>query len=356
VYRWTQRRQQDLAQDGRGWMKGRSRSYSQRDEQRVLKIHAELEADPARRFAGASAIERHYRERYPGAKNLTLRYIGRVLAKHGFSTLPKVRRAGVSRYLHYPEHLINALGESLLEVDFIGKKFLTGRSRPLNFIAFSLRFPRKLKHFQRIAAETADETIEHLKRFFRRFEAPAVVKLDNGFAFAGAGPEPRTLNSVVLFLLERRIVPVFIAPKTPWNQASVEGSNSIFTRKFCNWERYKSIEHVDEKLAEFNSEYAWYTGYPKSARSVKRPKRFVPRVYFIRKVFEHPETKRGYIDVLKEQVTLPAPYINYFVLAEWNLKTEQLRILFEQDEKPKRLKSTRFPLNPAVRKKVYWFH
>jgi hypothetical protein len=82
----------------------------------------------------------------------------------------------------------------------------------------------------------------------------------------------------------------------------------------------------------------------------------VPRVYFIRKVFEHPETKRGYIDVLKEQVTLPAPYINYFVLAEWNLKTEQLRILFEQDEKPKRLKSTRFPLNPAVRKKVYWFH
>jgi hypothetical protein len=333
-------------------MKGRSRSYSQRDEQRVLKIHAELEADEARRFAGASAIERRYRECYPGAKSLTLRYIGRMLAKHGLSTLPKVRRAGVSRYLHYPEHLINALGESLLEVDFIGKKFLTGRTRPLNFIAFSLRFPRKLKHFQRIEAETADETIEHLKRFFRRFETPAVVKLDNGFAFAGAGPEPRTLNSVVLFLLRRRIIPVFIAPKTPWNQASVEGSNSIFTRKFWNWERYRSIEHVDEKLTEFNAEYAWYTGYPKSARSVKRPMRFVPRVYFIRKVFEHPKTKRGYIDVLKEQVMLPAAYINYFVLAEWNLKTEQVRILFEQDHKPRILKTLVFNLNPTLKQRI----
>jgi hypothetical protein len=333
-------------------MKGRSRTYSHRDEQRVLKIHAELEANRSRRFAGASAIERRNRELYPEAKNLTLRYIGRLLAKHGLSTLPKVRRSGVSRYLHYPEHLINSLGESLLEVDFIGKKFLTGRTRPLNFIAFSLRFPRKLKHFQRVEAETADETIDQLTRFFTLFETPGVVKLDNGFAFAGAGPEPRTLNSVVLFLLNRRILPVFIAPKTPWNQASVEGSNSIFSRKFWNWERYRSVQYVDEKLQEFNSEYAWYTGYKRPGRSVPRPRHFVPRVYFIRKVFEQPETKRGYIEVLKEQITLPKAYINYFILAEWNLKTEQLIVFFEHNQKPKILKSLPFKPNESLQKRI----
>lgn len=356
VYAWTQSPDQNIAHDHRGWMKGRTRTYSQRDEQRVLKIHAELEADTTRRFAGASAIERRYRELYPAAKSLSLRFIGRMLAKHGLATLPKVRRKGVSRYLHYPQHLINSLGKSLLEVDFIGKKFITGRSRPLNFIAFSLRFPRQLKHFQRIEAETADEAIKHLKRFFKLFEKPAVVKLDNGFAFAGAGPEPRSLNSVVLFLLKQRIIPVFIAPKSPWNQGSVEGSNSIFTRKFWNWERYRSIEHVDQKLVDFNEAYAWYTGYKKPTRSKTRPKRFVPRVCFIRKVFEDPQTKRGYIDVLKEQIALPKSYINLFVLTEWNLKSEQITILFEKDEKPKVLKTIRFNLNSTVKQKLVYFH
>ena len=342
--------------DRRGWMKGRSRTYSQRDEQRVLTIHAELEADTRRRFAGASAIERRYRERYPRANSLSLRFIGRTLAKHGLATLPKVRRKGVSRYLHYPEHLINSLGESLLEVDFIGKKFLTGRTQPLNFIAFSLRFPRQLKHFQRVAAESGDEVIHHLKRFFKLFEKPAVIKLDNGFAFAGAGPQARTLNYLVLFLLQERIIPVFIAPKTPWNQGSVEGSNSIFARKFWNWERYRSVQHVDDKLVDFNKAYAWYTGYKKPKQTQPKLKRFVPRVYFIRKIFEDPKTKRGYIDVLKEHVTLPKSYINYFVLAEWNLKSEQLKILFEHEQQPRILKTLSFPLNPIVKQRVVWFH
>lgn len=335
-------------------MKGRTRRYSQRDEQRVLKIHAELEADLRRRFAGASAIERRYRELYPRAKSLSLRFIGRTLSKHGLATLPKVRRKGVSRYLHYPESLINGLGDSLLEVDFIGKKFLTGRTKPLNFIAFSLRFPHKLKHFQRVGSETADEVIRHLERFFKLFEKPAVVKLDNGFAFAGAGPEPRTLNSVVLYLLQQRIVPVFIAPKTPWNQGSVEGANSIFTRKFWNWERYRSIEHVDQRLIDFNKAYAWYTGYKKPVRTRKR--RVVPKVYFIRKVLEDPMTKRGYIDILKEQISLPKPYINYFVLAEWDLKRERLNIFFENNQQSQKLKTLSFPLNPAVKQKLVYFH
>lgn len=337
-------------------MKGRSRTYSQLDERRVVLIHAELEADTRRRFAGASAIERRYRERYPRGKSLSLRFIGRTLAKYGLATLPKVRRKGVSRYLHYPAHLINSLGESLLEVDFIGKKFITGRTQPLNFIAFSLRFPRQLKHFQRIAAETADEAMFQMKRFFKLFEKPAVIKLDNGFAFAGAGPQPRTLNSLVLYLLQEHIVPVFIAPKTPWNQGSVEGSNSIFTRKFWNWERYRNVQDVDRKLVDFNTAYAWYTGYKKPKRTQAKLKRFVPRVYFIRKIFEDPKTKRGYIDVLKEHVTLPKSYINFFVLAEWNLKTEQLKILFEKDKEPQVLKTVPFPMNPIVKQRVVWFH
>jgi hypothetical protein len=337
-------------------MKGRTRTYTRRDEQRVLKVHAELQANPDRSFAGASAIERRYRELYGDAKPLSLRFIGRTLAKHGLATLPKVRRKGVSRYLHYPQVLINNLGSSLLEVDFIGKKFITGRTQPVNFLAFSLRFPRQLKHFQRVEAETADVVLQQLAGFFQLFEKPAVVKLDNGFAFAGAGPEARTLNSVVLYLLKQRITPVFIAPKKPWNQASVEGANSIFSRKFWNRHTFGSLEHIDQELPHFNKAYAWYTGYQRPKRSTPREHPFIPRVYFIRKVYEDPETHKGYIDVLKEQISLRTSYIGLFVLAEWNLKSEQLTIMVERNEKGERIKVLAFELNPGLKKRVAWFH
>jgi len=35
---------------------------------------------------------------------------------------------------------------------------------------------------------------------------------------------------------------------------------------------------------------------------------------------------------------LPRPYINYFVLSEWNLKNEILKIYFEKDQKLEEIK------------------
>ena len=121
---------QDLSLDARGWKKGKSRSYSQRDEERILRIHQRLDTDPLEHFSGASAILQRYHKVYPKAKPISLRFIGRTLAQHGLSSKPKVRRKGVSRYLHYPEATINSVGKSLLEIDFIGKKFITGRTEP----------------------------------------------------------------------------------------------------------------------------------------------------------------------------------------------------------------------------------
>jgi hypothetical protein len=344
---------QDLSLDMRGWKKGKSRSYSQRDEERILRIHRELDTDPLEHFSGASAILQRYQKLYPKARRVSLRFIGRTLAKHGLSAKPKVRRKGVSRYLHYPETTINGLGKSLLEIDFIGKKFITGRTEPVNFIAFSLRFPRKLKHFERINSETGDEVIKHCQKFFERFEKPQVVKLDNGFAFAGSSSWPRVLSKVILFLLSVKIIPVFTAPRKPWNQASIEGANSIFSRKFWHRFEFRTLSQIDEQLVHFNRSYQRYTGYKKPKRLEPRPRRFVPKVYFIRKVYEHPRTKRGYIDILKEHVLLPKTYINMFVLAEWNLKSEQLTVCYENNLKAEKIKKLPFALNPVTKQKVY---
>jgi hypothetical protein len=261
-----------------------------------------------------------------------------------------VRVKGASRYLHYPARLIDRLGESILEMDFIGKKFIDGRTEPISFIAFSLTKPHRLKHFQRVESETASEAIEHCKGFFERFEKPEVIKIDNGFAFAGTSPAPRVLNTFTLFLLQNKITPVFTAPRKPWNQASIEGSNSIFSRKFWHRERYTNLEVIDAKLKAFNKSYQWYLGYTPPRKKRLRAKKFIPKVYFIRKVYENVTTKKAFIEILHEQISIPRSYIGMFVLAEWNLRYGRLIVRYQGDTKPIIVKEQRFLLNKKTRK------
>lgn len=58
------------------------------------------------------------------------------------------------------------------------------------------------------------------------------------------------------------------------------------------------------------------------------------------------------IGVLNEKVFLPIPYINYYVLAEWNLKEEQLHIHFEKEQQPELIKKLLFKINPRPKEKL----
>jgi len=48
---------------------------------------------------------------------------------------------------------------------------------------------------------------------------------------------------------------------------------------------------------------------------------------------------------LNEKINLPQAYINYFVLARWNLQQERLEIYFEKELKAKRIKQMKFTIN-----------
>ena len=47
-------------------------------------------------------------------------------------------------------HYHVAVTERVLEVDFVGKKYLKGRTKPLNFIAFSFKKESRLRYFKQI--------------------------------------------------------------------------------------------------------------------------------------------------------------------------------------------------------------
>lgn len=148
-----------------------------------------------------------------------------------------------------------------------------------------------------------------------------MVKVDNAPATIGSGSAPRTLSRFMVFLLNQQITPVFSVPRKPFSQASIEGNNSVFARKFWNSQTFRSLRALDRRLEWFNASSQRYTGYEPPPRAARR-KAFSPRVYFIRQVRETPDRPgSAAIDVLNEKIALPVSYANYFVLAEWNLRT-----------------------------------
>jgi hypothetical protein len=128
----------------------------------------------------------------------------------------------------------------LLEADFIGKKFLEGRSEPLNFVGMSFKKVPRIRCFYRVNAQTTEALVTTCQDFFKRFEIPDVIKVDNAQTTIGTGSGKRCLSRFMIFLLKKKIIPVFSVPRKPFSQASIEGNNSVFSRKFWNSMRFNS--------------------------------------------------------------------------------------------------------------------
>lgn len=71
---------------------------------------------------------------------------------------------------------------------------------------------------------------------------------------------------------------------------------------------------------------------------------------FIRQVKQG--SKNGYIDVLNEKLPIDKFLINYYVLVEWNLKSQYLNIYFEKEKQSKLVYQFSFEINKYSRKKI----
>lgn len=274
---------------------------------------------------------------------INLSFIKSVLKEFGLSKSHQKRRKGVSKYQHYPKRLISEIGLLILEVDFI-QRFINGQTNPVNFIAFSLK-SLGLKQYRRISAQTNENVRKELKWFFNNFFIPDAVKMDNDLAFIGSASAVKTIGKTIKFLFDKKVIPVFTNPRSPWNNGSVEGSNSVFSRNFWNKFTFESIADLDKKLELFNKSSLWYSDYDKSKVCEKENKEFIPQIYFIRKVYENQENEKGEINVLNEKINLLNEYINLYTLSRWNLKTEMLYVYFEKEQEKILVEKLKFEIN-----------
>lgn len=354
VSAWTKLIDQNFTEDNRGWERGKTRKHNKDEKQLIKKIRNELEESEKEFYIGPKTILRKINQGDNiSKKKINLSFIKRTLKELGLSKPHKKKGKGLSRYQHYPASLINEIGLLIVEIDFL-ERCIKGRTKPVNFIAFSCK-KLNLRQFKRISAQTGVCGRIEIKWFFDNFFIPDAIKMDNCLAFIGSSSGKRSLSKTVKLLLQKQIISIFTNPRSPWNNGSVEGSNSVFARNFWNKHIFNSVEEIDKKLKLFNQSSIENSDYDQQKFQQRKKKKFIPRIYFIRKACEDQQNKNGKISILNETINLPKDYINLFTLSEWNLKTEMLIVYFENEQKSNIIKNIKFKINKKSRVKCPHF-
>ena len=241
----------------------------------------------------------------------------------------------------YPVEFLRNLGKTLLQIDFIGPRYLEGSNEPLHFISLKYVRPFALHVFIRIENQKSVQVLNafYILFFILKLPTPSIVQMDNDASFRGCIERKGCIGKVIRWLCGNRIIPLFNAPSSPWNNGSVEGGNSVFDKKFWQKFHFNSIKEVDVKLQEFNEAYQTYL--------IKDPKKIVKnnknlinpkgktkitkliqsKIYLLRIVKERYD--KCYIEILNYYVNLPDKYKGQFVIIEVSLDTRKVKIYQE---------------------------
>jgi hypothetical protein len=271
---------QDSYQDNRGWQKDNARKYSDEAiEERICQL--KRRRIDQNHFVGDDYVQMDYAKQFSREPLPSLWFINKTVRNAGLQTRKaKVRRKGGSAYLLYPVQSMRALGRIHQSADFIGKKYIAGRTEPINIFSTSYYAPFKLYQIKRIEAEKGIYALTELQRQWTVYPIPHVLRLDNGLQFRGTASGKRVLGLFITFLLNLNVTPLFGSPSKPWTNPHIEGHNRVFNEKVWGKNFFTSLEQIDheaerfnqESIALFNFKYAQYVHH-KAQRRLKPTQR-----------------------------------------------------------------------------------
>lgn len=349
VGKWVKMSDEELLVDNRGWEKGKLRKHTEEEKERIKLIRTQLVKEGSY-FIGNLVIQDNYEKMY--GKKIPLCFIDKTLRECKLAKSPQKKMKGKSKYMKYPVNTINKLGKSMMSIDFIGPKYLKGSNKRINFLSCKYIRPNKEGIVKKVSGQTAEEVIEVLRKIWEDHPVPDILKVDNDSAFGANLSHEMCIGKLSLFLLNIGISPLYIAPRSPWNNGDVEGFNSIFAKKFWNKLKFTDEKEIDIKIKDFNIEYEKYSHLINNNVEMKHPRYMndfkdvdfsnkqvnkfrAHKIYFLRIVRRIGEKKdkseRGYINILGKEIILGKDLINLFVFCELNLKEEKLVINIEDE-------------------------
>jgi len=367
VSRWVNMTEEELLYDNRGWKKGKPRKYAKRQKEEIKDIRKKLEKEESF-FIGAKIVHANYNNSHN--PKVSKRFVDRTLKEYKMVKSPQKKGKGKSKYMPYPKYTLDKLGKIVMSMDFIEPKYLKGSNNRINFLSCKYIRPKKEGIVNRIEGQTTDETIKILKEIWQTDPIPDVLKVDNDSAFGANLRHKMNVGRLTLFLLNLGIKPLYVAPRSPWNNGDVEGFNSVFSKKFWNQLRFTDEDEIDIKIKDFNVAYEKYTNLKNNNPEIEKPK-FISdfkdidfenkevknfketKIYFLRIVRRKGEKKSekeyGFIDILKQEIKLPKDLINLFVYCISDLKSKKLSIYTEEDNgKLSKVKTINFKIKNII--------
>lgn len=304
-----------------------------------------------RYFVGAPHVQMQYAKLHPSDKLPSLWFVKDVVKRHGLQTHePKKRKKGqsiVSR-LKFPIRSIVSLGRIQQSCDFIGKKYIKGRTEPVSIFSTSYYQWFELYQIWRVLAETSESATTCLKKMWVTTPIPNVMRMDNGMTFRGTGAGEAHVGRSVKFLLNLGVAPLFSAPYQSYTNPHVEGHNRTFTEKVWGKNFFTSDMEIDRECQRFNTESREYFDFAFQTRLVQRSLRFLhadrviptdhlvstkgKKIFFIRFVERWNERERqSGVIILNRFVNLPESFLNQYVFVILNLEISTLSVLSEHD-------------------------
>lgn len=350
VSKWINMSEIEISSDSRGWRKGELRKHNDVERERVIGIRKQLEKEGSY-FIGELVVQKNYESLY--GDKIESWFIKKVLKEAGLSKKREAKIRGKSVYMQYPKYTLNKLCKLLMSIDFIGPRYLKGSKKGINFLSCKYIRPKKTGIMEKIEGQTTDEVIRALCELWKRYPIPDVLKVDNDTAFGANYLHKNDLGRLTLFLLNLGVSPLYVAPRSPWNNGEVEGLNSVFLKKFWNKLRFTDEEEVEVEIKNFNLEYERYSNLIANNPAIKQPRYITDykdldfknkqvskfrqtKIYFLRIVRRKGEkgedNERGFIDILGEEIIAGKDLINLFVFSIIDIKKGILSLNME-DEK-----------------------
>ena len=350
VTKWVNMSDEDIKKDNRGWEKGRLRKYTQEQKKEIEEIRQEL-MEERNYFIGSPVVLDNYNQAHNGGE-VSKSFVDRTIRESRLTKTPHKRMKRMSKYQKYPERALAKMGKCVMSVDFIGPKYLKGGD-VVSFLSCKYIRPSKKGIVRRVDGQTTDEAMRVLKEIWKSEPVPDVLQVDNDSAFGLIHLHEKTIGRFTLFLLNLGVKPLYIAPRSPWNNGAVEGHNSVFSKKFWKQLKFTDEDEIDVKIEDFNVAYAKYTtlvsnnppqkevkhmtdfeGTDLENKEVKKFKEHEIRFLRIarRKGEKGGSDEYGFIDVLKHEIKLPAKLINLFVYCVLDLKKKKLFCHTEKED------------------------
>ena len=208
-------------------------------ENSILSIRNKLQNQP---YSQKGAINIMYEMRHLGLEVPSLPTINRVLSRNHLVNQSFVK---TRKNTEYPTFFTN-----VQQMDLIGPKYLKGGFRFYLFDIIDVE-----THFAcvyPILNKLAESIMLCVIDFWRNFQIPDFLQMDNELSFRGSNRHARGLGLLMRVALSNGVSPIFIPPAEPWRNGIVEKFNDNVLTHFYKSETFASFEEMCRKAKAFS--------------------------------------------------------------------------------------------------------